>query len=76
MANGAVAANGPSAPMAKDFLAGFLELPAEPSAAAALEAALADDARLEAIAAAGHKACLAGHLWEHRAAEILRLAAV
>jgi len=76
MANGAVAANGPCAPMAADFPGGFLPLPAEPGAAAAtLEAALADDTRLQQVAAAGHAACLAGHLWHHRAAEILRLAA-
>ncbi len=75
MANGAVAANGPCAPMEVTFPGGFLALPVEPAAAAAgLEAALADEPRLQAIAAAGHTACLAGHLWEHRAAAILRLA--
>jgi hypothetical protein len=39
-----------------------------------LEAALGDDERLQAIAEAGHRTCIAGHLWDHRAAEILRLA--
>lgn len=74
MANGAVATDGPNAAMAAAFPGGFLALPAEPGAAAeALEAALADDRHLEAIAAAGHAACLAGHLWAHRAAAILRL---
>ena len=76
MANGAVAANGPSALLEKDFAGGFLPLPAEPvAAAAAIEAALGEPAQLEAIAAAGHRLCLAGHLWEQRAAEILRLGA-
>jgi hypothetical protein len=75
MANGAVAAEGPNAAMDAAFPGGYLSLPAAPhAAAAALEAALADEARLKAIAEAGHAACLAGHLWEHRAAEILRLA--
>lgn len=74
MANGAVAANGPSAPLEAAFPDGFLALPVEPAAAAAaLAAALADEPRLKAVAAAGHAACLAGHLWEHRAAAILRL---
>jgi hypothetical protein len=76
MANGAVAAEGPNAAMARDFPDSYLALPAAPrEAARVLEAALADEARLEAIAAAGHAACLAGHLWEHRAAEILKLTA-
>ena len=77
MANGAAAANGPSGFMAEAFPGGFLDLPAEPcGAAAALEAALADEERLQAIAATGHAQCLAGHLWDHRAAAILRLAGV
>ncbi|HXZ02986.1 MAG TPA: glycosyltransferase [Stellaceae bacterium] len=76
MVNGAVAAEGPNAAMAAAFPGGYLDLPADPrEAAAALEAALAAEGRLQAIAEAGHAACLAGHLWEHRAAEILRLAA-
>ncbi len=75
MANGAVAANGPNAALAAAFPGGFLGLSADPGeAAAALETALADEAGLQATAEAGHAACLAGHLWDHRAAEILRLA--
>jgi Glycosyl transferases group 1 len=77
MANGAVAANGPSAFMERAFPGGFLPLPAGPRAAAAvIEAALAEPMRLQAIAASGHAACLAAHLWDHRAAEMLRLTRV
>jgi Glycosyl transferases group 1 len=75
MANGAVAANGPSAFLSSAFPDGFLGLPAAPQeAAAVIEAALGDDARLRDIAATGHDACRAGHLWDHRAGEILRFA--
>jgi Glycosyl transferases group 1 len=75
MANGAVAANGPSRLLASAFPGGYLPLPAAPAdAATVLETALSDDAQLAAIAATGHAACLAGHLWDHRTAEILRLA--
>jgi glycosyl transferase family 1 len=77
MANGAVAANGPSGFLEGVFPDGFFRLPAAPRAAAAvIEAALADDAALEAIAMRGHEACLTGHLWDHRAAEMLRIAGV
>lgn len=75
MAHGAVAANGPSGMMAAAFPGAYLPLPAGPQeAAAVIEAALADSALLQSIAGIGHNACLAGHLWDHRAAEILRLA--
>ena len=77
MANGAVAANGPSGFMEAGFPDGFLRLPAAPRDTAALiEAALGDDDALEAMAARGHAACVAGHLWDHRAAEILRIAGI
>jgi hypothetical protein len=77
MANGAAAANGPSGFMASAFPDAFLRVPAAPrEAAAVIEAALGDDAALEAVAARGHAACLRAHLWDHRAAEILRLAGV
>lgn len=76
MVNGAVAAEGPNAAMAAAFPGGYLALPVSPrEAAAELERALADETALEAVAKAGRAACLAGHLWHHRAAEILRLAA-
>jgi Glycosyl transferases group 1 len=74
-ANGAVATNGPSGWLTRTFSGGLLPLPADIAGAAAmLEAALGDDERLQAIAEAGHRTCIAGHLWDHRAAEILRLA--
>lgn len=74
MANGAVAANGPSGFFAAEFPGGYLALPPEPRAVAAvIESALADETRLQAIAATGHAQCLAGHLWDHRAAAMLRL---
>ena len=77
MTHGAVAANGPSGFMAAAFPGGYLPLPAgSQEAAAAIEAALADAALLQSIARVGHEACLADHLWDHRAAEILRLAGV
>lgn len=77
MANGAVAANGPSGWMESSFSGGYLALPPAPKeAAAVIEAALADEAALERIAATGRAQCAAGHLWDHRAAEILRIAGV
>jgi hypothetical protein len=75
MANGAVAANGPSSFLAEAFPRAYLPLPAAPrEAASVLEAALRDDERLRAIAVAGHDMCMAAHLWDHRAGEILRSA--
>ena len=75
MANGAVAANGPSEFMEKAFTGGFLSHPHDGAAAAAvIEAALANKASLERLAAVGHVAVMSGHLWQHRARTILSLA--
>ncbi len=73
MANGAVAAIGPSEYLADAFpRRGYLALSRDSTAAAAeLEQALADDDRLRALAAAGHADCMAAHLWDHCAREFL-----
>jgi glycosyltransferase involved in cell wall biosynthesis len=73
MANGAVAAIGPSDYLAAAFpRRGYLALSLDPrTAAAELEQALADDDRLRALAAAGHADCMATHLWDHCAREFL-----
>ena len=77
MANGAVAANGPSEFLYDAFPRGFLQLPAMPRAAAAvIEAAFDDDDGLRTIAETGHKACMAAHLWDHRARQLIAFAAV
>jgi hypothetical protein len=73
MAAGAVAATLPlgwfDAAVAKDA---YLGLPYAPAAFAdALAAALGDDARLQAIAAAGAAALASGHTWRHRMETLL-----
>jgi glycosyl transferase family 1 len=75
MANGAVAANGPSKFVEQAFAGGFLSVSHDAAAAAAaIEAALVDKAALRNVAATGHAAVVADHLWCHRARAILALA--
>lgn len=73
MANGAVAAIGPSDYLAAAFpTRGYLALPYDAAAAAAaLEQALQDGDRLQALAQAGHADCISAHLWDRCAAAIL-----
>lgn len=76
MAAGAVAVVGSSSLFAApEFAGAALSVPAEPrAAAAAIEAALSETARLPAIAAAGTRAQKAAHSWDHRAVALLALA--
>jgi glycosyltransferase involved in cell wall biosynthesis len=76
MAAGAVAATGPSALFGgAEFAGALLSLPSDPrDAAARIEAALADDDALQAMAEAGTRVQAAGHRWDDRAAALAELA--